>query len=72
MSNYDDDDAVGEFSFSYEDSEGTLTKKTFRADTWLEAIEQFKYFLSGCGFLLNRDSITINHSIPDTSTFNFT
>lgn len=71
MSNYDDD-AIGKFTFIYEDVENGTTTKTFNAETWMEAVEQFKAFLSGCGFLLNRDSVVVNHYAPDNSTFNFT
>ena len=59
MADYEDYDDVGQFTFTYRNAFGDTTTKSFKADVWMEAAEQFKSFLSGCGFHLQEDSIII-------------
>lgn len=50
------------FEFKYTNCEGTVNTMTFRADTWLEALENFLVFLKGAQFFVDPDSIFINGS----------
>lgn len=58
------------FEFKYTNCEGTVNTMTFKAETWLEALENFLVFLKGAQFFVERGSIFINdnkHPFVDTS-----
>lgn len=58
------------FEFKYTNCEGTVNTMTFKAETWMEALENFIVFLKGAQFFVDRDSIFINgnkHPFVDTS-----
>ena len=58
------------FEFKYTNCEGTVNTSTFKADDWLEALENFIVFLKGANFEVSKDSVFINgskHPWVDTS-----
>lgn len=50
------------FTFTYEDEDGTESKRTFESSTWYDAADHFVLFLRGCGYLLKDNSLGINLS----------
>lgn len=50
------------FEFKYTNCEGTVNTMTFKAETWMEALENFIVFLKGANFEVSSDSIFINGS----------
>jgi hypothetical protein len=43
---------MNKFKFTC-DSDGVLTSSEFEAETWIEALEQFQYFLKGIGYIFD-------------------
>ena len=57
------------FEFKYTNCDGTVNTMTFKADTRMEALENFIVFLKGAQFFVDNDSIFINgnkHPYVDT------
>jgi hypothetical protein len=50
------------FSFLHEDSGGVVTTKTFEAESWTKALENFVHFLKGVGFTIDGESIQVHES----------
>lgn len=48
------------FSFHHEDSLGKINLVTFEADTWTEALNEFRLFLKGLGFFIYDDDIQVH------------
>lgn len=58
------------FEFKRTDHNGTVNTMTFKAETWLEALENFIVFLKAARFELFNDSTFVNgnkHPFVDTS-----
>lgn len=65
---WEDEGKEPTFSFTYIGYDGCHTTKTFTAETWTEALNEFVLFLKGIGFFIDNDSIGINrtkHSLID-------
>ena len=48
------------FSFLHEDSDGAVTTKTFEAESWTKALENFVHFLKGVGFIIDDKAIQVH------------
>ena len=57
------------FSFLHEDSNGVVTTKTFEAEAWMSALENFVHFLKGVGFILDEKSIQIHEDYGVSHTW---
>lgn len=55
-------------TFSLTDCEGTLHEKTFQASTWSKIIDQLIPFLTGAGFSVPENSVTINLPLQPEKT----
>ena len=48
------------WSFVHEDCTGTVSTRTFEADTWTEALQQFVVFMKGLEFIIHKDDIQLH------------
>lgn len=57
------------WSFTRTNEDGTTDIKSFEAVTWSQALQEFVYFVKGCGYGLDDDSIQIKDSHENENWF---
>lgn len=67
---FDGEGSYNRWSFEHIGADDTVSRISFQAETWTEALEKFIQFLRGSGFFIDYDSIGINEKKhPCVSTF---
>lgn len=60
---------MNKFKFTC-DNDGVVSSVEFEADTWVEALEQFQYFLKGIGYIFDGELGLIEEDeVVHTSAF---
>lgn len=47
------------------DAGGVINQTKFEADTWSDALENFKFFLRGAGFYFDDDEVSLGETVFD-------
>jgi hypothetical protein len=64
-----------EYFFSAVDPDGSHTRTSFEAESWLTVLDNFVLFLRGKGFYVSDDSIGVNaahHCVDENECYRFT
>lgn len=57
------------WSFTRTSENGTTDIKTFEADTWSQALQEFVNFVKGCGYTLPEDAVRISEELDSEHWF---
>lgn len=57
------------WSFTRTSENGTTDIKTFEADTWSQALQEFVNFVKGCGYTLPEDAVRISEELDSEYWF---